>query len=180
MLLLLTQTLIQIILRRCHRSALDKFSSPGVSCEFWALIQGPRRGWCSGWRQRSFCFFALTFLLQLIFCILYSHRQKKKQKKLPSFENQLYGCCLKLGIFSLNDTCQMHCEHGAITFQLAYQTITVMADCLLWLQHASQDSASWYRYLSVCGLTNFAHWRARLITDHLSKKELQLLANAGK
>lgn len=46
-----------------------------------------------------------------------------------------------------------------------------MTGCLLWLQHASQDSASWYRYLSVCGLTNFTHWRAKLITDNFSKKK---------
>lgn len=64
----------------------------------------------------------------------------------------------------------MRSEQWTIAFRLAYRTITVMTGRLLWLQHASRGSASWYKYLSVCGLTNFTHWRAKLITCHFYEK----------
>lgn len=45
--------------------------------------------------------------------------------------------------FFTSDTCQVRSEQRAITFRLAYQTITVMTERRLWLQHGNQDLASW-------------------------------------
>lgn len=124
----------------CPRSVAEDHLNVGCFC------------WC--WKKKSnFPFFCIA-------CHLVSFYSREKWAAIVTVS--VIGVFLKLDIFSSNGTCQMHYE------QLAYQTITVMVCCLLWFQHASQDSASWYRYLSVCGLTNFTQWRAELITDHFS------------
>lgn len=162
-----------LIVKKCPRNMADYFYLPVVSSEYCPCLScnpGPKtvsvalECWCVGGD------FFISFFE------VYS-----TGKSAAVVTESVIWVFPKLVIFSPNNTCQMRCEQWAITFRLAYQTITVMTGCQLWLQHASQDSASWYRYLSVCGLTNFTHWRAKLLTDHFSpKKKVQLPAHGRK
>lgn len=110
------------LLFECPRSMAEDDLNVGCFC------------WC--WKKSNFTFFCIT-------CHLVSFSSREKWAAIVTVS--VIGVFLKLDIFSSNGTCQMRYE------QLAYQTITVLVCCLLWFQHASQDSASWCRYLSVCG-----------------------------
>lgn len=150
-----------------------KSSLPGVSSECCPHLSCNPRSKTVSSAHESKC--DSKYQNYFLFCLpLLNYLRHSKEKSTAFVTESVIWVFLKLVIFSPNDTCQMRFEQWAITFRLAYQTITVMTDCLLWLQHASQNSASWYRYLSVCGLTNFTRCRTKLITYYFSEKTARL------